>query len=275
MGDLLYKCGATGAVVELDGPITFAGTALGIRASKLTYALGYRSIQSVSRPARSGTIEADFTDLEDADRLVRLIDADVAARTPGTFVAKGWEQRGFLACLEPTDLTPSHLTARLECLLLDGVWVKPKLVHLFPSSGDATGTKCYPYRYAYRYASEYGVRSVTVDSLIPVAFRMCIFGYVRSPRIRIADNVYHFDVTVPEGGYLLVDSRDSSAVLVGRAGDRTNVYGQCERGTGEGCGSYAWERIPPGSSLVSWSDGFGFDLTVFEEISTPPFGGAA
>lgn len=273
MGDFYYRCGATDNVIELDGPVTFAGTALGIRGSKISYTLGYRSVQSMTRPARSGTVEVTFLDLDEADRLIRLMDADIAANAPGTFFARGWQQRGFLACQDPSMLTADLLTTQLECLLLDGVWMKPKLLHLFPSSGDATGTKRYAYRYPYRYASEYGVRAITVDSLTPVSFLMCIFGYVRSPRVRIADNVYHFDLTVPEGGYLLVDSRDSSATLVGRNGETTNVYSSCERGTGEGCGTYAWERIPPGTSFASWNDTFGFDLTLFEEISAPPFGG--
>ena len=45
MGRLVYRCGASNNEIELDGPITFAGTALGIRGSKLTYTLGYRSVQ--------------------------------------------------------------------------------------------------------------------------------------------------------------------------------------------------------------------------------------
>ncbi len=273
MGKLIYRCGASNNEIELDGPLVFAGTALGIRNSKITYALGYRSVQSFSRPARAGTVDISFTDLKEADRIVRLIDADIAAEKPGVFVADGWEQRGYIACIDPNELTPQMLTAQAECLLLDGSWVKPRLFHLFPSSGDATGTKRYAYRYPYRYASEYGVRAVTVDSLISVAFKMCIFGYVRNPTIRIANNVYRCNVTVPDGGYLLIDSRDSSALLVGRNGERSNVYSSCERGTGEGCGNYAWERIPPGTSLASWNDTFGFDLTLFEEISAPPFGG--
>lgn len=272
MSRFAYIC-SSGIEIELDGPITFAGTALGIRGSKTTYTLGYRSVQSFSRPARSGTVDATFTDLSEADRLVRLMDADIATKTPGTFVADGWEQRGYIACLNPTDLTPQMLTAQLECLLLDGVWMKPKLMHLFPSSGDATGTKRYAYKYPYRYASEYGVRAITVDSLTPAAFKMCIFGYVRNPIIRIADNVYRFDITVPQGGYLIVDSRDSTATLVGRNGEKTNAYSSCERGTGEGCGTYAWQRIPSGTSFAYWNDTFGFDLTVFEEISAPPIGG--
>lgn len=272
MGDLIYRCGASDNIIELDGPLIFAGTALGMRFSHLAYTLGYRSLQSASRPAKGGTVDMTFLDLDEADRLVRLMDADISAKKPGTFETKGWEQRGYIGPLNPTELAPNILKAQVEFILLDGVWRKARLMHLFPSSGDATGSKRYTYRYPYRYASEYGVRTITVESLTPVAFKMCIFGYVRNPVIRIGGNVYRFGVTVPEGGYLLVDSRDCSAIVTDRYGNQEDVYSDCERGTGEGCGTYAWERIPAGSSFASWNDTFGFDLTLFEEISAPPFG---
>lgn len=275
MGDLIYRCGCTDNEIQLDGPLTFAGTALGIRGSKLKYALGYRSVQALSRPARAATVEATFTSLDEADRLILLMDADATAKKPGTFIASGWEQKGYLGGLEPTDLSMNRLAATLECILLDGVWRRSKVFHLFPASGDSEGTKKYPYRYPYRYASEYGMRSISVDSIVPASFLLCIFGYARNPVIRIGDNAYRFNLTVPTGGYLLVDSRDCTAVLIGRDGSRENAYSACVRGTGEGCGTYAWERIPAGSPMVSWNDTFGFDLTVFEERSAPPFGGGS
>lgn len=272
MGRLSYICGSTGDTFDLDGEISYAGTALGLRGSRITYTLGYRSLLTMSNPARSVTIDVYFDSKDDADRLVSLVDADTLNKTPGTFIADGWEQKGYISSLEPLDITSNNAKITLECILLDGVWRRSRLVHMFPSSGDSQGSKTYTYEYPYRYASEYGVRSVTVDSLASVSFSMTIFGYAKNPIIRIGNNVYRFDVTISEGGYLLVDSRDCTAVLVGKQGERSNAYSKCERGTGEGCGTYAWERIPSGTSLVSWNDSFGFDLVLYEERSAPPFG---
>ena len=33
--------------------------------------------------------------------------------------------------------------------------------------------------------------------------------------------------------------------------------------------SSIWEKIPPGTSIVSWSGGFGFDIILFNERGTP------
>lgn len=272
MGRFKYVSEATGETFELDGNLNFAQTALSVRGSKSDYELGYRSIESESMPARSASLEITFLNLNEADRLVSIIDADRERNIPGRLIADKWEQRAALRGLDPSELTPSKLKASTECCLLDGVWRKPRLLHMLPNSGDSEGTKRYTYQYPYRYASEYGSRSITVLSKKSVAFLMCIFGFVRNPTIRIARNVYTVNVTIPKGGYLLLDGRDCSATLVTADGVKSDVYALCVRGQGEGCGTYAWERIPAGSSPVSWDDTFGFDLTIFEERSAPPFG---
>lgn len=272
MGRLKYISGASGETFELDGELSFAQTALGIRGSESDYELGFRDIESESMPARKATLDVTFLDLDEADRLVSIKDADRALKAPGTIVADGWEQRAYLGNFIPNELTTFTLKASVGCDLLDGCWRKGRLLHMFPNSGDMEGTKRYPYKYPYRYASEYGARSVTVNTKKPIAFLMCIFGFVRNPSIRIANNTYKANVTVPKGGYLLIDARDSSATLVAADGLRTDVYNSCVRGQGEGSGEYAWEKIPAGTSFARWDDTFGFDLTLFEESSAPPFG---
>lgn len=272
MGRLRYISEATGEVFELDGDLNFAQTALSIRGSKSDYELGYRSIESESTPARMASLEITFLDLDEADRLVSIIDAEVEHNVPGKLIADEWEQRTALRGFDASELTPIQLKASVDCCLLDGIWRKPKVLHMLPGSGDSQGTKRYEYAYPYRYGSESGSKSIAVSSKKSVAFMMCIFGPVKNPTIRIANNVYKVNVVVSSGGYLLLDARDCSAMLVSADGERRDVYSSCVRGQGEGCGEYAWERIPTGSSLVSWDDAFGFDLTIYEERSAPPFG---
>ena len=52
-----------GERVELDGPMTYVGTALSLRARAWEYTLGYRSVSGVSQTAREASAEAHFTDL--------------------------------------------------------------------------------------------------------------------------------------------------------------------------------------------------------------------
>lgn len=275
MGRLKYVSGVGGATVELDGDATFFGTALPIRGAKPSYDLGYRDVRNYSNPARREAVEAAFLDMGEADRAFSVFSADMRSRTPGTLVADGWEQRAYIEPLDPTELYPAPmLKASMGCVLLDGVWRKAKTVHLFPSSGELSGTKRYVYKRPYRYASEYGIRSVSVATPYPVTFKMVIFGSVLNPKVKIGDNVYRVNVAVPPGGHLVLDGLVGGAKLVTSDGVVSDVYDKCVRGTGEGSGEYAFERIPSGSPQVVWDDTFGFDLTIYEETETLPFGGA-
>lgn len=122
MNQLEYVPGIGGQSVQLDGPVSFVGIAENLRSREWEYDLGYRDLVSATRPAR----EVDVTfnaDYETADELRRVADADVTARTPGTFIAqKDWRQRGYILASNPNDIHYGRLSTELKVALLDGAW---------------------------------------------------------------------------------------------------------------------------------------------------------
>ena len=93
MNQLEYVPGIGGASVQMDGPTSFVGIAENLRSREWDYDLGYRDLISATRPAREVDI-AFYADYQTADELRRVGDADVTARTPGTFIAQNeWKQR--------------------------------------------------------------------------------------------------------------------------------------------------------------------------------------
>lgn len=272
-----YVCASTGEPVWLDGPDAWLGTALDLRRDVRSYALSHGGLR-VARAAHEETAGSRFRTAEEADRALLAFAKDVDAGTPGTIVANGWSQRAYVVASAPTRVLRGVPALDLTFVLMDGVWRREELYHLFPESGDENGTKRYGYRYPYYYASDFGVRYVSVDGPGPVPWRMVIYGHVTAPQLTIAGNTHRFDVTVPEGGYLEVDSRgpDPSVTLVTEDGLRTDMFGCAVRGSdeagwGEGCGLYAFERIPRGVSEVRWDDSFGFDLWVMHERGWVPY----
>lgn len=263
---------ASGLEVEMDGPSTWSGTALDMRANKWDYELGARRLKRALRKAWASEVEVYFGDQRDADRAVSIFDADVRAGAPGMFHANGCEQPGYCLGLTGTDLTRSGLRASLQVALLDGTWRSPETYHLFPQSGDVNGTKVYGYTYPYTYGSSLGVRYLAIDDMLPIAWKMVIYGYAVTPQLTIGGNVYQFDVTVPDGGYLEVDisSADPTVRLVTADGASMDAFDCAHRGSGPGCGAYAFERISPGRQPVYWNDSFGTDLTVYHEMGCPP-----
>lgn len=271
MRRLRYVSASSGEIVELDGPITYSGIAASIRAKQWGYDLEGRSISNVRKKAREGELDVTTTWAE-ADRMSLIFDADVSAQTPGTMECDGWSQRCYVVSGEPEDISAGKARISMVAVLLDGAWRKGESYVMRAASGDSRGTKVYPYVYPYTYSSELGVMYIDVPGVTPAPFRFVFYGPAVSPMVRIGSNLYQYNIAIPTGGHLIVDTLPDAAVtLVDPLGARTNEFACAVRGTGEGCGTYAFERLAPGTQSVSWSDMFGFDLTIWHERGDLPY----
>lgn len=127
MNQLEYRPGLGGAAVQMDDYPAFVGTAENLRSREWAYTLGYRDLVSANRPARE--VEVDFyTDYRVANALRRVADADVMAKTPGTFVAQGeWRQRGYILSSQPSGIHFGRLMANMRVALLDGAWWRKRV----------------------------------------------------------------------------------------------------------------------------------------------------
>lgn len=268
----LAYVGARGRV-ELDAHPIYVGTALGIRGRQWSYTLGRRNITSVSRQASEASLTADFLTLEAADSARRVMDYDVAAGTPGRLVTPGgWEQRAYVVASEPSDRYHGWVRADLTVLLLDGVWRK-LVTTSFGMGGEGEGYgKAYPYGYRYDYAPPGNAHTVDVDAPSECPIRIVVYGYAKNPQLTIGGNTYRFDVEVPTGGYMVVDTRpDPTVTIVDSSGRRTDAFACAHRGAGLGSGEYAFQPVKPGVSTVGWDYSFGFDLGVYLEEGEIPW----
>lgn len=264
--------GSSGEVVHLDGTLSYVGAGLAVRGRQWSYELSRRSIRQVSRDAREATLTVDYLTSEAADAARRVMDRDVALGTPGTLVSGEWSQRAYVVAQEPTDRYHGWVRADMTVLLLDGVW--RRLVTTSYGRGEAGSDygKAYAYGYEYDYAPPSNSNVMMVDAPAACPFRLVVYGYVRNPELTIGGNVYRFDVEVPTGGYLLVDTRpDPTVTLVDSTGHGTDAFACAHRGAGLGSGEYAFQPLAPGSQTVGWDGGFGFDLGVWLEEGEIPW----
>ncbi len=265
--------GSDGTRVEMDGAELYVGTGLGIRGREWSYTMGRRNVTGVSRQAREATLTADFLTPAAADAARRVMDRDVANGTPGQLVVPaGWSQRAYVVKQEPSDRYHGWVRADMTVLLLDGVW--RRLVTTRYGKGDAGSDygKAYTYDYDYDYAPPSNARTLTVDAPAACPIRLVVFGYARNPLITIGDNTYSFDVEVPTGGYLVVDTRpDPTVTLVDSSGRSTDAFASAHRGAGLGSGEYAFQPVEPGVTTVGWDNSFGFDLGVYLEEGEIPW----
>lgn len=262
---LRYVPGRGGEPVELDGRLTWVQTALGLRGHSWEYDLGRRDVTSQVRKAREVSVEAWWTSLAEADRALALFDADMYAGTPGTLESGGWEQRAYVVASEPSARGRDWMASDLTVLLLDGAWHRLSTTSFTAGSTAWDYGKQYSYGFDYDYGPPEPARMVEVSSDAPCPVRLVVYGRAVDPAITIAGNLYQYDVTVPAGGYLLVDTLSDPVVEVVTAdGIHTDAFAQAHRGGGEGSGDYAFQSVPVGTQAVSWDSSFGFDLGLYE-----------
>lgn len=275
MHRLSYISGTGAAEVCLDCRSALAGTAEGIRGREWGYSIGYRSIAAATRAARECSMSVTFLDLSVADELRRLADRDVAMATPGTLAIDGWSQRAYITAADPSSISRAHMAAKLTVVLLDGVWRKGHTIafeQLTATSGDGEFLDL-PYDLPYDLGVPSTRRYVDVGEWGAAPLRFVVYGPCVNPAVRIDGNWYRVDVTVPDGGYLVVDplATPRSVTLVAADGSTTDAFAKARRGNGSGSGEYIFQPASPGVHEVEWDRSFGFDLTWYEEEGEPPW----
>lgn len=274
MASLTYISGTGRQRVDMDVLPVSVGTGNELRGRAWDYSLRYRSITGANRPAREAQLDTWILDRAEADRMRRVFDRDVANGTPGTFVAYGaWEQRAYVTAMDARGIYADALAQRLTCVLLDGVWRRENVRHFDPEADEPTvyGWLDHAHDYSYDYSENPKPDEVTANDYVPSAIKLVVFGPVDDPAVTIGGNLYEVDVTVPSGGYLLVDGLAKTVALVTANGTVTNVFDKAVRGTGEGGGSYIFQPLPVGESAVVWDRTFGFDVHYYDEEGEPPW----
>lgn len=275
MRRLSYISGTGAAEVCLDCRSALAGTAEGVRGREWGYSVGYRSIAAATRAARECTLSVTFLDLAVADELRRLADRDVAMATPGTLAIDGWAQRACITAAEPSSISRAHMAAKLTVVLLDGVWRKGHTVAFEQLTATSGGGEFLdlPYDLPYDLGVPSTRRYVDVGEWGAAPLRFVVYGPCVNPAVRIDGNWYRVDITVPDGGYMVVDplATPRSVTLVAADGSTTDAFAKARRGNGSGSGEYIFQPASPGVHEVEWDRSFGFDLTWYEEEGEPPW----
>ena len=263
-----------GVSVPLDGPDVSVGIAAEPRGRKWAYNIGYRNVRMLSRPARAVKMSITMPYAQ-ADAMRKAFDADVYANTPGEFVIDGdWHQRALVLEQKVGAVHGGRVFADITAALLDGAWWRLVSVPFVPDTGQDPETYTY-LDYNFDYEIDYGVPSrvttVHADATNPSPVRIVVYGPASNPAITAGGNVYEVDVSVPAGGYLLVDGKKKEITLVGADGSVTNAFGDALRGSGEGGGQYIFEPVPTSEININWDNSFGFDFGWYQEEGEPPW----
>lgn len=117
--------------------------------------------------------------------------------------------------------------------------------------------------FPYDYTSNMLGKELNNTGFVPVNFKMLIYGPAENPSVNIGGHTYTVNTSVAKNEYLLIDSITKTVLLKHTDGSETNCYDLRDRT------SYVFEKIPAGTSLLSITGDFKFDVTLLEERSEP------
>ena len=269
-----YVSGIGGAEFDLSSGI-YVGRPGDLFSRKWSYSVGHSSVSAATRGARTAKVKAFFADLEKADAFRRACDRDVSQGEAGTLFVDGWFQRCLVMESAADKVAERFFSAVLTVVLLDGVWRKGHMVFFEPLSPNAgyDGWLDLPYDLPYDLGVPSSRSYIDVGEWGSAPLKLTVYGPCTNPAVRIDGNWYRVDLTVPDGGYLVVDplAVPRSVTLVNADGSTVDAFSKARRGDGLNSGEYIFQPASAGTHEVDWDKSFGFDLTWYEEEGEPPW----
>lgn len=127
-----------------------------------------------------------------------------------------------------------------------------------------SGSTVTGYDFTYDYMEDLVSRTViTNPNNVGAEFVVGIQGPVIDPQLKIGDTVIHVSVTVPDGGYLTVDSTAKTVVVTRADGSEVNAFGARDPNY------YIFEPIASGDNVITWNGAFPWEIKLIEERSEP------
>lgn len=198
--------------------------------------------------------------------LTDVFEYDVINATPGRLYIDDNYLKCFLCSGEKENWETDVIISCEYGLVTDmPFWIQDRHFSFGISPGmmAAQNNLDYPHDYPYDYTAAGENSYIENDHYGACDFEMHIFGPVTNPSILINNHLYEVTVRLEQGEYLQIRSREGTVYKVSESGEKTNLYNYRNKD------SSVFERIPPGSNLVSWDGNFGFDITLYVERSEP------
>lgn len=143
-------------------------------------------------------------------------------------------------------------------------WMQEQKVVLEASEVTGSGFLDYPYDYSYDYtAPVMGSKIVASDFPFESEFQMIIYGQAVTPRIVVNGYPYTLYATIPEGAYVIVDSKQKSIMMYNADGTQTDLFNFRNKTQS------IFRKIPKGNLEIQWDSSYGVDLTIYRERSEP------
>ena len=145
-------------------------------------------------------------------------------------------------------------------------WVQEKNVMLPASDAQTSTFLDFPFDFPFDFtAPTVGTKVVASDFPFDSEFRMVIYGLAVNPRITINGYPYVLYTTIPQGAYVIIDSKTHSITQYNADGTQSNMFNYRNKTDS------VFRKIPGGNLTIAWDASFGADITIYQEKSEPEF----
>lgn len=143
-------------------------------------------------------------------------------------------------------------------------WVQDFKVKLFPAEETQSTFLDFPFDFMFDFtAPVIGEAMVKSDFPFDSEFEMVIFGPAVNPRVTINGYSYVLYATIPQGAYVVIDSRKHTIMQFNTDGTKSNIFNLRNKTDS------IFKKIPGGNLNISWDASFGVNITIYRERSEP------
>ena len=199
------------------------------------------------------------------NKLFEVCEKDVLAVKHGRLIIGDYYMKCYVTESKKTNylLNDGYMTLSLKISTDFPYWVKETKT-VFGNSENTEGTNLdFNRDFPYDYTSNMLKTTLQNNSIVPSNFIMFIYGACDNPCVTIGGHYYEVNVSVKENQYLKIDSVNKTVVLVHDDGTVENCFNLRNKYF------YLFKKIPVGSSNVSASASFKFEVVLLEERSEP------
>lgn len=239
-----------------------------IRANKSTLNKWYRT-----KIEKTFEVEIYADSAEEYDEIMNRIEEVTEYDIINEKSGKLWVGEYYLPCVvSATDLSDYEeyyyaVNSKVQITALYPFWLKEQYFSFAKAETDNEEDEFldYPYGYNYDYRGRIaGIGYVNNKHYAGSEFIMRIFGPVVNPTIAINETTYVFYVTLDDGEFLTVDTRDGTVIRSRIDGKTVNEFDKRKKDV-----PIYTAKLKRGSNLIVWNGAFGIDFTLFEKRSEP------
>ena len=163
----------------------------------------------------------------------------------------------------PTEY-PTQTLNKIQIYAPYPFWVQDYNIELLPSTEIESEFLDFPINFPFDFTAP-TIGEMTIKSDFPFAseFEMVIFGPAVNPRVTINLYSYVLYTTIPDGAYVVIDSRKKTVMQYNTNGTQSNIFNLRNKTDS------IFQKIPGGNLRISWDATFGVNITIHRERSEP------